>query len=231
MRSSRSIFKIVFGLLLVCVNCTSNAASPLWTFQPLTATTLTLTSNQTATVQYLVTNQSRKSHTLALQSVIGINQATGAGTCGYPFTLSYRESCVLSLTINGNLLQGNVSGGPVVCQTGSQLQCYQPAAANILQITLVQTGIAYITSTTDSPAVLYGRNMNWLGNSPSSYIVFYCAGSGCNINQFSETPTGPITATSMQTDSGSWSGFSGAICPASEASYNSATCSNIFFTP
>lgn len=105
---------------------------------------------------------------------------------------------------------------------------------NISDVVVTCTdNVATITSSSgaDSPAVLYGTNMNWLGNDPSSYVIFYCTGETCDINDNTEIPTGPITATSMETDGGSWSGYTGAICPANETTYNAKTCSNKFFTP
>lgn len=221
--------KFLAGTFLTVATTLTHAAQPLWSFTPLTATTLTLSSSGTATVQYLVTNNSRKPHQLMLQNVAGISQQTTPGNCLNPFTLGYQESCVLTLEVNGNLLQGNVLNGPVVCQDGNYLQCYQPSREYALNI--IKNVAATITGTSNNPAVLYGTNMNWLGSSPAQYKVFFCQGFGCNINDYSTTPTGPITATSMEVDATSWLGLSGAICPANEVSYNSATCSNIYFTP
>lgn len=43
----------------------------------------------TAMVQYQVTNESRKTHTLMMIPVPGITQITTAGNCSNPFTLGY----------------------------------------------------------------------------------------------------------------------------------------------
>lgn len=212
----------------------SYAGAPVWTFTPLTATTIYVPADSTATVQYQVTNQSNRAHTLAMSSITGVSQiTTGAGICSNPFVLPFRgSSCTLSLLVNGSQLTHVITDGPIVCEQGNLLQCYQPSRKDALNITQTTApSIATITSTSGSPAVLYGINMNWLGDSPALYKVFYCAGNGCNINDFNEIPTGPITSISMETDPGAWSGYSGAICPSSELSYNSITCSNIFFTP
>jgi hypothetical protein len=220
---------LLTSAFLTIATTMTHAALPLWTFTPLTPTTITLSSSGTATVQYLVTNNSKRPHILMLQNTAGISQRTTPGNCPNPFSLRYQESCTLTLDISGALLQGNVLSGPVVCQDGNYLQCYQPSREYALNITRNVT--ATITGSSNNPAVLYGTNMNWLGSSPSQYIVFYCAGNGCDINSSSETPTGPITSTSMETDPDTWAGYSVAICSASDVSYNPETCSNIYYTP
>ncbi len=114
-RIMRSIFFFPFISAAVMLNmlCTYvHAGSPIWTFTPLTATTLSVTSDSTATVQYLVTNQSRKSHVLTMKSITGIRQITsGLGVCPMAFALGSRQSCTLSLEIDGSLLPGNTRVG------------------------------------------------------------------------------------------------------------------------
>jgi hypothetical protein len=114
----------------------AHAGIPLWTFTPLTATAISVSKGGTATIQYQVTNQSKKTHTLFMKGLTGINQETSSGHCAHPFTLGYQQSCVLTLTVNGLDLQSNVIGGPVVCQQDSNLQCYQPSQSTQLNIQL-----------------------------------------------------------------------------------------------
>lgn len=115
---------------------TAQAGTPLWTFAPLTATNIVVLANGTATVQYRVTNQSSRPHTLEMQPIQGITQnVTGSGICGNPFVLPGKGSCILSLQIDGSQLTSPIEDGPIVCQQGSTLQCYRPSAANILRIT------------------------------------------------------------------------------------------------
>lgn len=112
------------------------AATPLWTFEPLTATTIAIPTNSTALVQYRVTNQSARPHTLTMQPGQGMTQiTTGLNVCGNPFVLRGKSSCTLSLQINGSTLNAPVMDGPVVCQQGNKNQCYRPSSANILRIT------------------------------------------------------------------------------------------------
>ncbi|MEI6093914.1 MAG: hypothetical protein WCR08_00385 [Gammaproteobacteria bacterium] len=68
-----------------------HAGSPVWTFSPLTATTISVSTTDTATVQYQVTNQSRKTHVLEMRGITGISQNTTFGHCANPFTLGYQQ--------------------------------------------------------------------------------------------------------------------------------------------
>ena len=63
MNSRQFIHKIMLGIGLVCAMALAYAGAPVWTFAPLTPTTITVAASDTATVSYQVTNQSRKSHT------------------------------------------------------------------------------------------------------------------------------------------------------------------------
>jgi hypothetical protein len=132
--------KLTPGLLTLVGLCflgTAEAGAPLWTFTPLTNTQITVDSSSTATIQYTVTNQARRSNTLTMTSIPGISQTTTAGNCGNPFTLGYQESCTLTLVVTGSELSGSVIGGPKICQQGGgSLQCYQPSPSNRLNITL-----------------------------------------------------------------------------------------------
>ncbi len=112
-----------------------HAETSLWTFTPLTATTLTVAANDTATVSYQVTNQSRKTHTLVMKAIPGVTQITTSGNCPTPFVLGYQQACILNLSINGSALKGNIQGGPIVGQQSNLNQFYQPSSANSLHIT------------------------------------------------------------------------------------------------
>ena len=142
-------------ILLAAANLV-HAGSPVWTFTALTPTSLSVPSNGTAVVQYTVTNQSRKTHTLVMNTIPGISQDTSGGYCKNPFVLGYQQSCKLSVQITGSQLTGNVNGGPVVCEQASQgLQCYQPSAANVLNVKLTTpTSTPTINITAGSPLTL-----------------------------------------------------------------------------
>ena len=116
------------------------ASMPLWRFIPLTATTVAVESGGTATIQYTITNQSPKEHVLTMRPIAGIRQITsGFDVCPNPFTLGGKQSCTLTLEIDGNSLQNNITSGPVVCQVSSgntpnPNACYQPNPANQLNV-------------------------------------------------------------------------------------------------
>ena len=135
MKANSFIIRLFSSIVALCLFHAVEAGRPLWTFTPLTATTLSIPSNATATVQYQITNQSNRAHTLAMNPITGVTQNTGSGYCGNLFTLGYLQSCVLNLAIDGNTLPSSFYGGPVVCQQGSGLQCYQPNASDALNVT------------------------------------------------------------------------------------------------
>lgn len=113
------------------------AKGPIWTFTPLSQTTLTVPVNGNASVQYLVRNHSSKAKRLVMIPIPGIQAS--------PCQLAPREqagsSCTLNLSINGSALPANgIHGGPKLCQANpdgspNPLQCYQPSQAFSLQIT------------------------------------------------------------------------------------------------
>jgi hypothetical protein len=137
MKIKRLFSRMIVGTVLFFLMISIHAGTPLWTFLPLTPTTISVSVSGSATIQYTVTNKSRKSHTLVMTRITGISQITTAGNCPNPFTLGYLQSCTLTLQVSGSKLQGNVLGGPKVCQQGPPFQCYQPSQANSLNITLI----------------------------------------------------------------------------------------------
>ncbi len=113
--------KLGLGLFLFCTLLSeAYASAPVWTYNPLTATSMTVRANESAIVQYRVTNQSPKHHTLRMQPIRGITSS------GCVNSLGYKESCVLTLQINGSLLAGNVVGGPVLCEQYNPQLCFRP---------------------------------------------------------------------------------------------------------
>jgi hypothetical protein len=150
--------RILAYLCSVFMMTTVFAGVPLWTLEPLTATTIAVPANGTAMVQYRVTNQSSKPHTLSMQTILGIAQmTTGLNVCSNPFVLRSKNSCVLSLQINGSQLNGPITGGPVVCQQGNPNQCYQPGSATILRITQAPPITDAVITVTGSPLTLTGN--------------------------------------------------------------------------
>lgn len=135
----RKTLTILLSFLIFSLSARLHAGRPVWTFTPLTATSISVPANGTATIQYQVTNQSATSHSLVLTPITGITQTTtsGAGICSNPFTLpSLGSSCTLSLQVNGNQLTHSITDGPILCEQGSTLQCYKPSPSNVLNINI-----------------------------------------------------------------------------------------------
>jgi hypothetical protein len=142
-------------LFLLAISAFSYAGAPVWTFTPLTATSISVPANDTATIQYQVTNQSSKAHRLSMQSIQGITQTTtGLGICGNPFVLTGNASCTLSLQVNGSQLTSPINDGPIVCEQGSSLQCYRPASSDILHVTQASAITDATITVTGSPLTL-----------------------------------------------------------------------------
>ncbi|MBX3724500.1 MAG: hypothetical protein KF823_01105 [Xanthomonadales bacterium] len=122
--------------LLIAASALS--AQPLITFQPLTPTTVAVPVNSTASVAYSVQNTTQIARLLVMAPIQGIQQiAIGAGRCAPDVPVPGNGSCVLELVLLGAALPpAGVSGGPVMCIGGNPNQCYQPSAANTLQITV-----------------------------------------------------------------------------------------------
>ncbi|CAM2876545.1 NHL repeat protein [Legionella steigerwaltii] len=139
------LFIAVVAFLFLTI---SHASKPVWTFtpDPNYPPTVSVTSIGSATIKYTVTNKSReRAHTLSMKSITGVTQDTSAGNCPNPFTLRAHHSCTLNLIVNGSILTGNVKGGPVVCDQRNGLECYQPALADILNITIIPIARYVIT--------------------------------------------------------------------------------------
>lgn len=186
------------GLLAASI---THAAAPVWTFTPLTPTTVSVDPGATVNVMYQITNQSQKSHTLAMRPIPGITQVTTAGYCSSPFVLGAGQSCTLNLSVNGSTIGGNVFGGPVVCQQGNINQCYRPSEDNLLRVTLINTQLSASVSNLVLSAA--GFTEYGLTGNPASGVtriititnVGSNAANGLTVNQ----PTWPTGTTSATT--------------------------------
>ena len=143
MRNQNCIALVVMAMLSMIVT-SSHAGSPLWTFTPLTATTVSLAVNQNTIVRYRVTNKSARPHTLAMLNINGVRQlieepptVLGSTTCATPFTLAGYSDCDLILEVIGSQVKSGNTNGPSVCENGNPLQCYRPNAEDTLNINIL----------------------------------------------------------------------------------------------
>lgn len=201
--------RILFLTAVFVLGLEARAGAPLWTFTPLTATTLTVQTGTTATIQYNVTNQSSKAHTLAVTPITGITQITTTGNCASPFVLAGKQSCVLTLSVDGSQLTGNVTGGPVVCQTGSALQCYQPSSANALKITKTVSSLiaqATLTASASPDMMLFNDTavLSTVGGSGLGIVTFAVTtgGTNCSLDGVQLTAIGVGTCQVTATKAG-----------------------------
>jgi hypothetical protein len=158
--------QIILSCLLISTAALAQAGSPLFTLTPLTATTVSVPSNSTAQVQYTVTNNTRVTRALTIQPITAVTQVTtGVGVCTSPFTLTYNQSCTLTLNIDGATLaaapSSTITSGPIVCKTkgngdnnADPFLCSQPSAANSLNVTAGNPLTSAAITVTGSPLTL-----------------------------------------------------------------------------
>lgn len=125
-----------------------NAAIPLWTFEPLNPTTITLSNNSSNEVSYLIKNKSSKFKKLLMRPAPGVTQLDYCylAPIGHP-----QDSCILRLVLNGSAIPTNgIHSGPILCQVSNDKvldsQCYQPSPVNQLNVKKVNEVAAIISS-------------------------------------------------------------------------------------
>lgn len=131
---SKKLYSILWGAFLLIPNLLF-AAKPVFLVTPIQKAPTTVSTGQTVTAIYQVTNNSP--FVLNNNGVIdlpnGITQS--GGTCSSPFSLAPGESCTLNLQIVANQLITDVHGGPIVCHKLScPVYCSQPSVGNELNI-------------------------------------------------------------------------------------------------
>ena len=148
MKVNNILFRGLLGFLSLLILTAVHAGTPLWTFSPLTATQVAVQENSTVTIQYRVTSQTNRSHTLVMTPIPGVTQVTtGQDICGSVFVLSTKgRSCILSLRINGSQLTRPINDGPIVCQQGLINECYRPGQFNILHISKAPALVPVLTA-------------------------------------------------------------------------------------
>lgn len=135
------LMKIIIGIFFsLLIESAVYAGKPLWTFVAQTATQISITKASSAQIIYTIQNHTVNPKVLVMKPVNGVIQTSSC-------KLAPKGQCILTLNINGSALQGDVLGGPILCQQGNDLQCYQPSVDNSLRIQLTQQPIAQFTIT------------------------------------------------------------------------------------
>lgn len=180
------LIRFIATALLVPI---SHAGTPLFTFTPLTPTTIHVPSIGSATVQYIIQNQSPKTHTLLLKPIPGVTQISSVGNCPNPFVLASKQSCILTLEIIGNQIANHITGGPVICQQGpdntpNPSLCYQPSLAAQLNVNTVMASSAFYAGAQNG-SVYYSAN-----SGATWSAMFQMPGNGSPVNSvFATTNT------------------------------------------
>lgn len=192
-RLRHSLVTVITGMVLINP---VQASTPVWTFEPVAGypTSVSVSPSETATIKYIVTNQSHKLHTLKTKPVQGITAS------GCVSSLSYHQSCTLTLTIAGNDLKGDVQGGPVLCEQSNPNQCYQPGPTDQLAIRLMQTPPVQqytVTSSADSNGSISPDGSQTV-NAGASLTFTATPASGYGVNQWL------VDGTLVQTGGATW---------------------------
>lgn len=148
MNKSRLTNVILMILFSFVFTTTVDAGVPPWTFEPVSGypPTVSITPEGSAIVKYIVVNRSHLQHTLQMKPIQGI------ASSGCTASLSYGESCTLTLAVTGSQLKANINGGPVLCDKSNPNQCYQPSQGNALSIHLI-AGVAILQPSSSTLAL------------------------------------------------------------------------------
>lgn len=195
----------VFLILSACLSGTFGyASSPLWTITPFKGnpTRISISVTEQATIRYLVTNRSRKHHLLKTRPIPGITSS------GCSSILKSLKSCILTLHIKGSSLQGNIIGGPQLCQSDRNRlpnpnQCYQPNQRDRLIITLSKNAKYTVTprsshvalSPSTPQTVDSGSTQKFTVTPNAGYLLSNTVGGTCPTGTWNKNvyTTGPIT--------------------------------------
>lgn len=128
--------KLLTGVLMAG-SVIANAGTPVFYFQALTQTDITIAKGEVKKVVYKVRNQSTKPHNIAMRKMVGVNEVGGAGSCIDKGRLEAGQSCFLNLEIVGDEFIGLEDRSPRVCADGTVLMCYTPSEAQLLKVTKV----------------------------------------------------------------------------------------------
>lgn len=110
-----------------------------------------------ATIQYNVTNQTAVTRTLTMTPITGVTQiTTGADVCTQPFTLTSKQSCILTLSINGSHAPAHIITSPEICKAkmdgaSDPFLCSRSSFAHRLNITRVPENMSGLSVT---PSIL-----------------------------------------------------------------------------
>ncbi|MFJ1268675.1 fibronectin type III domain-containing protein [Legionella lytica] len=131
---------LFFSGVLGLINFSAYAGKPVFLIKAITKAPAVLYLGETATANYLVTNNTPyplKNNGLS-QLPTGISQS--GGSCHAPFELAPGQSCNIQLSIIADRLSGDVHGGPTVCNTiNNPVYCARPTSQDGLEIKKINT--------------------------------------------------------------------------------------------
>lgn len=191
---------VMMSGLLTMTSITAYAGMPLWTYSAPSPSTVSISDGGRATVTYTVTSQTNKAKSLVIQtnppSPYPPTPGLTASTCNLPVKGS---TCTLTVTIDGTKVPANgIHTGPYMCQsngTPNFNQCYQPSAANILNITKNATQSTSLSVSVSNLALsVTGYREYGISGTPASGVA----------RLITVTNTGSNTASNLSINSPTW---------------------------
>ena len=165
------IKRALLAMMTLCVTLQTHATITKFFLEANTPTTLTVPSNQTAFVQYNLSNNTKLTRSLTLANSLppGMIQLTSdSKQCPKPpFTLVSHSSCLLTFLLDGSQIQSSIQMLPKICKTKGTsnapdyLLCSEAIPEEALSVT--------VTSPIQNKQVAYVSN--WLANSVSRCFV------------------------------------------------------------
>ncbi|CDZ79305.1 hypothetical protein BN59_03623 [Legionella massiliensis] len=174
MKKRLFMWKMLIGLLAYTSISISQAGIPVWTFNPLTNTAVSVPANDKAVIQYQVINQSARFHTLVMESTIpGITPVVTDcdPRCNGSFCLPTRNSsCTLTFNIDGSQLASNLAIIPRFCEMGNPQMCYGPSQPLSITLTPAEVSVGgMITGLAGNLTLLLNGKDPFITNTDGSY--------------------------------------------------------------
>ncbi len=186
----------MIALIITTVDVYANNTQPKFTIIPQASSTVTVATNDTAHIKYIVTNKLPLQETLTMTPVNGITQVTttGSNACQKPMVLNPGESCTLVLSINGSQFPVNqtttVNKSPQICIGTSKLSCSQPSTANWLKVTVVNHYAVTVTASGDgnetiqaptTKTIVEGGAADFIVTAKPGYILSHTVTGTCPV--------------------------------------------------
>ncbi|MBA4697091.1 MAG: fibronectin type III domain-containing protein [Legionella sp.] len=202
MNLRQQVYRFAVGIFLGFCNiiAAQAASNPLFILTPLSSPQITISSDETQTIGYLVQNNPKNPYTLTGIGVVNLPQGVtwiSGGSCSLPtFSLTSGQSCTIVLQINGSVITKNTQGGPEVSVTlRHRVYNGQPALGDQLNITkneVARQPQEPLIASANPVAIVYRgtSQLSATGGSGTGAVTYAVISGNCSINGTTLTATG-----------------------------------------